>query len=144
MRPSHSPATVQALYGSGNPDSLYCWNGNTGTRAWRVRVPAVGSGRLSQPVIGDINHDNYNQVVVASASVEQWTDCSYTVLQRGGLFVFNGRIGTRSRSSNRTCGSPASGFRTRSHAFAHGRWCVSAGRRTSPRASYRCSSGYRE
>ena len=49
-----------------------------------------------------------------------------------------------SRSSNRTGGFPASGSRTRSHAFAHGRRRVSTGSRTSPSVSVRCRSGYRE
>ena len=35
--------------------------------------------------------------------------------------------------SNRTCGSPASGSRTRTHAFTHGTSCPSRHRRTSPK-----------
>ena len=35
--------------------------------------------------------------------------------------------------TNRTCGSPASGSRTRTHAFTHGTSCPSAVRRTSPK-----------
>jgi hypothetical protein len=37
------------------------------------------------------------------------------------------------RSSNRTCSSPASGSRTRLHAFTHGTSCPSRHRRTSPK-----------
>ena len=46
-------------------------------------------------------------------------------------------LSVASRSSNRTCGSPASGSRTRSHAFAHGRLRVRAGRWMSPNVSRR-------
>jgi predicted transcriptional regulator len=35
--------------------------------------------------------------------------------------------------SNRTCASPASGSRTRTHAFTHGTSCPSRHRRTSPK-----------
>src|SRR3989304_4687627 len=45
-----------------------------------------------------------------------------------------------SRSSNRTGGFPASGSRTRTHAFAHGKFRVRTLSRTSPRVWYRYSS----
>ena len=46
-----------------------------------------------------------------------------------------------SRSSNRTCGTTASGSRTRPYAFAHGRSRVRSVSRTSPSFSYRNWSG---
>jgi hypothetical protein len=52
----------------------------------------------------------------------------------------HGSVST-SRSSNRTCSSPASGSRTRSHAFVHGTSCPSLFKRTSPKCPYRCESG---
>ena len=48
------------------------------------------------------------------------------------------------RSSNRTGGFPASGSRTRTHAFAHGKLRVRPLRRTSPSTSCRYSSGNRD
>ena len=45
-------------------------------------------------------------------------------------------------SSNRTCRFPASGSRTKPHAFTHGRSCPSRVRRTSPKCPYRCERGY--
>jgi len=45
------------------------------------------------------------------------------------------------RSSNRTCRSPASGSRTRSHAFTHDGPRPSWVRRTSRKCPYRCESG---
>ena len=45
------------------------------------------------------------------------------------------------RSSNRTCRSPASGSRTRSHAFTHDGPRPSWVRRTSWKCPYRCESG---
>ena len=45
------------------------------------------------------------------------------------------------RSSNRTCGSPASGSRTRSHAFTHDGPRPSWVKRTSRKCPYRCESG---
>ena len=42
---------------------------------------------------------------------------------------------------NRTGGFPASGSRTRLHAFTHGTSCPSLLRRTSPKCPYRCGSG---
>ena len=44
-------------------------------------------------------------------------------------------------SSNRTCGLPASGSRTRPHAFVHDTSCPSRLRSTSPRCPYRRESG---
>src|SRR6266849_515324 len=52
----------------------------------------------------------------------------------------HGSVST-SRSSNRTCRSPASGSRTRPHAFVHGTSCPSLFKRTSPKCPYRCESG---
>ena len=49
-----------------------------------------------------------------------------------------------SRSSNRTCGFPASGFRTGHHAFAHGKLRVRSASRTKPSSWYRDTSGKRE
>jgi hypothetical protein len=46
-----------------------------------------------------------------------------------------------SRSSNRTCGFPASGSRWKHHDFAHEKLLVRSGSRISPSVSYRCSSG---
>jgi len=46
-----------------------------------------------------------------------------------------------SRSSNRTCSSPASGSRTEHHAFTHDGPPACAVRRTSPKYPYRCGSG---
>jgi hypothetical protein len=40
-----------------------------------------------------------------------------------------------SRSSNRTCGFPASGSRTRAHAFAHGRLWARSDRRANAKGS---------
>src|SRR5215472_13401193 len=48
-----------------------------------------------------------------------------------------------SRSSNRTCGFPASGSRTRTHAVAHGRRRLVATNRTKPSWSCRYSLGKR-
>ena len=45
------------------------------------------------------------------------------------------------RSSNRTCGSPASGSRTEPHAFTHDGPRPSCVRRTRPKYPYRCESG---
>ncbi len=36
------------------------------------------------------------------------------------------------RSSNRTCGTTASGFRTRTHAFAHGKLCIHSRNQMNP------------
>src|SRR5882672_508672 len=52
----------------------------------------------------------------------------------------HGSVST-SRSSNRTCRSPASGSRTSPHAFAHATSCPSLFKRTSPKCPYRCESG---
>ena len=48
-----------------------------------------------------------------------------------------------SRSSNRTCGFPASGSRREHHAFAHGKLRVRSSSLTSPSVSYRYSAGKR-
>jgi hypothetical protein len=52
----------------------------------------------------------------------------------------HGSVST-SPSSNRTCRFPASGSRTRSHAFAHACSRPLTLRRTSPKCPYRCESG---
>ena len=55
----------------------------------------------------------------------------------GAVESTTGAVAQRSvssrRSSNRTCGFPASGSRTRHHAFAHGRLCVRISNRASPK-----------
>ena len=48
-----------------------------------------------------------------------------------------------SRSSNRTCGSPASGFRTRTHAFAHERLRRRSIRFTRPACSRKAAGHWR-
>ena len=66
--------------------------------------------------------------------VEMWRgkgwSCLLPPLSSGGALVEPDSVST-SRSSNRTCRSPASGSRTRLHAFAHATSCARALRRTS-------------
>jgi len=64
---------------------------------------------------------------------------SQRVESRCGAVAASRSVST-SRSSNRTCGFPASGSRTRTHDFAHGKLRVRTLSRTSPRVWYRYSS----
>ena len=60
-----------------------------------------------------------------------WHICWPTLSVAGASIAIPCSVST-SRSSNRTCGFPASGFRTRTHAFAHGKRCVSKDSSTNP------------
>ena len=63
-------------------------------------------------------------------------ECLLPPLSSGGAPYPRHSSVSTSRSSNRTGGFPASGSRTRSHAFAHRRLRVRSGRSISPRWSW--------
>ncbi len=72
-----------------------------------------------------------------SGRVERWRGgvgeaYLFPPLSSGGASIAAPRSVSTSRSSNRTCGFTASGSRTRSHAFAHGRLCVCTSSRVRP------------
>ena len=71
-----------------------------------------------------------------------WHICWPTLSIAGVSLAIPYSVST-SRSSNRMCGWPASGFRTRTHAFAHGRRRISTGRQLhqSQRLGEVCVSG---
>jgi len=82
-----------------------------------------------------------------SGRVEMWrgglgTAYLFPALSSAGASLADPCSVSTSRSSNRTGGFPASGSRTRTHAFAHGRLRAHRVSRTSPNFSYRYSSGY--
>src|SRR6266568_4624830 len=85
--------------------------------------------------------------IVGCGRVEMWRGgfrfehiCSRLFRLAVPYWFDHGSVST-SRSSNRTCRSPASGSRTRPHAFVHGTSCPSLFKRTSPKCPYRCESG---
>ena len=65
-------------------------------------------------------------------------------LSSGGASIAAPCSVSTSRSSNRTCGFPASGSRTRIHAFAHGKLRIRPSIRVRPSVSYRTSLGNRD
>ena len=67
--------------------------------------------------------------------------CRLVATIRCLLLPISGIPVSTSPSSNRTCRFPASGSRTRLHAFAHACSRPLTARRTSPKCPYRCESG---
>ena len=66
------------------------------------------------------------------------------VLSGAGVSLADPYSVSTSRSSNRTCGFPASGFRTRTHACAHGKLRVSTDSFINPNVVSRYASGQRD
>ena len=96
--------------------------------------PAGGGQRLA-PLL------NYRPAISVSR-VEMWRGglggaCLFPPLSSVGASISPPCSVSTSRSSNRTGGFPASGSRTRFHAFAHGRSCVRFGKFNNPKTSCR-------
>ena len=109
----------------GEPDRA---TGRWGAGAGRTGGPP----RLELGLHGDdqsgVDPQGLGGVVVADAwSLDGATPAGSSSRAADGV-----RSVSTSRSSNRTCGFPASGFRTRTHAFAHGKLRLIRRSRTSP------------
>ena len=132
----------------GTPTSSRCHPSTERLRSPLALRSVASCARLHHPARLQASA-NSQRCLLAEGRVGMWRGglggaCLLPTLSVAGASVAPPCSVSTSRSSNRTCGSPASGFRTRAHAFAHGKLRLIRGSRTSPSSKVRYSAENRD